>query len=74
VLHPADDLLYDSGPFGPLDHQRQLHGRRAQLHGGLGIGVLRAVDDVGPWVLACGGQGKPSEGAQRLIDHSFKDP
>ena len=46
--HPADNLLHHAGGLGALDDQGQLHGRRSQAHGGLGVGVLGAVDDVGP--------------------------
>ena len=31
-----------------LDHERELHGRRTQLHGGLGVRILSAIDDIGP--------------------------
>ena len=48
VLHPADNLLHDIRAFGALDHQRQLHRRRASSTAVFGVGVLRAVDDVGP--------------------------
>ena len=48
VLHPADDLLHDVGALGGFDHQRQLHGRRAQFHRRPGIGILGAIDDQRP--------------------------
>ena len=37
-----------SEPLRAFDHQRQLHGRRFQLHGLLRARIAGAVDDVGP--------------------------
>jgi hypothetical protein len=50
-----------AGILRGLDDQRQLHGRRGHLDGGLGALVLRAVHNVGPVnQLGTGAVSKPN--------------
>ena len=48
MLHVPDDPLHHIRTLRALDHQRQLHGRRAQFHGRFRIRILRAIDDIRP--------------------------
>jgi hypothetical protein len=45
----TDDLLHGLRAPGAFDDQSETRGGGAQLHGFLRVGVLRAVDDIGPF-------------------------
>ena len=49
VPHALNDAIHDGAVAARFDDQHQLERRRGKLYGGLGILVLRAVDDVGPF-------------------------